>query len=470
MDDLRPFQRRFLSAALAPRIDTAVLSLPRGNGKTWLAARILTRCLTPGDPLHVPGAEYLLVSGSVEQARLCFRFVRAALEHTGAYRWLDSLSRIAATDLATNTRLRVMSSNGKTALGIVGCPLLVADEPGAWEVTGGTLMWDAIATAQGKPGSRLRVVLIGTLAPALGAWWSALIEGGSRGTTHVTCLHADPETWDQWSEIRRVNPLTAISPPFRAKLREERDAARRDSRLKARFLSYRLNVPAVDEAAVLLTVDDWKRIESQAVGAREGRPVVGLDLGGGRAWSAASALWPSGRLEALAVAPGFPSMEAQERRDRVSRGTYQRLVDQGLVTTDGDRRVPRVSYVLEQVKRWHPDVLVCDRFRYPELLDCHLRCPIVARRLMPSEWSEDIRALRRYAADGPLSCAPGSRALFKASLSVAKVRNTDDGNVRLVKRGTNNEARDDVAAALTLAAGARARMPTRSRGVYLGVA
>ena len=31
-----------------------------------------------------------------------------------------------------------------------------------------TLMWDAIATAQGKPGSRLRVVLIGTLAPALG--------------------------------------------------------------------------------------------------------------------------------------------------------------------------------------------------------------------------------------------------------------------------------------------------------------
>ena len=89
---------------------------------------------------------------------------------------------------------------------------------------------------------------------------------------------------------------------------------------------------------------------------------------------------------------------------------------------------------------------------------------------MPSEWSEDIRALRRYAADGPLSCAPGSRALFKASLSVAKVRNNDDGNVRLVKRGTNNEARDDVAAALTLAAGARSRMPKRSLGVYLGVA
>ena len=34
---------------------------------------------------------------------------------------------------------------------------------------------------------------------------------------------------------------------------EERDAARADSRLKARFLSYRLNQPSADESAVLLT-------------------------------------------------------------------------------------------------------------------------------------------------------------------------------------------------------------------------
>ena len=86
------------------------------------------------------------------------------------------------------------------------------------------------------------------------------------------------------------------------------------------------------------------------------------------------------------------------------------------------------------------------------------------------------RVVRRYpgaqALRGgwPAVLRPGSRALFKASLSVAKVRNNDDGNVRLVKRGTNNEARDDVAAALTLAAGARSRMPKRSLGVYLGVA
>ena len=147
MIQLEPFQKRFIANATKPKIDRAAFSLPRGNGKTFLAAHLLTRALTPTDPLHVPGSEYLLCAGSIEQARLCFRFIRAALEPTGHYRWLDSATRIGITDKRDNTRLRVLSSNGKTAMGIVNCPLLVADEPGSWEVNGGQLMADAIDTA-----------------------------------------------------------------------------------------------------------------------------------------------------------------------------------------------------------------------------------------------------------------------------------------------------------------------------------
>ena len=62
------------------------------------------------------------------------------------------------------------------------------------------------------------------------------------------------------------------------------------------------------------------------------------------------------------------------------------------------------------------------------------------------------------AKDGPLNCPPSSRDLIAASLSVAMVKNDDQGSVRLVKRGTNNEARDDVAAGLTLTAGGLARL------------
>lgn len=116
-------------------------------------------------------------------------------------------------------------------MGIVGCPLLVADEPGSWEVVGGQLMHDAIQTAQGMPRSPLRVVYIATLAPATSGWWRDVIDDGSHGSTHVTVLRGDPERWDRWPKIRRCNPLTAVLPAFRAKLIEN---ATRLARIPAR--------------------------------------------------------------------------------------------------------------------------------------------------------------------------------------------------------------------------------------------
>ena len=114
---------------------------------------------------------------------------------------------------------------------------------------------------------------------------------------------------------------------------------------------------------------------------------------------------------------------------------------------------------MDEVRRWAPDHVVCDRFRLPDLHDTNPPCPVVSRMSRWSEHSEDIRALRRRAKDGPLSVESGSRDLLSASLSAALVKNDDAGNVRLVKRGSNNQARDDVAAGLALAAGAVERMP-----------
>ena len=205
----------------------------------------------------------------------------------------------------------MIGSNGRTAMGLAGCPWAICDEPGAWETNGGTLLHDAIETAKGKPGSPLRALYIGTLAPAVSGWWHDLIDDGTHGSTVVHALRGDPERWDQWGEIRRVNPLTAISATFRKKLLEERDAARADTRLKARFLSYRLNVPSGDESTMLLTVDDWKRVCQRPVPERDGKPIVGVDLGAGRAWSAAVAVWRNGRTEAIAIAPGIPDLTAQ---------------------------------------------------------------------------------------------------------------------------------------------------------------
>ena len=141
--NLRPFQERFIKAATAPGIDTAALSLPRANGKSWLAGYLCARILTPDDRLFRRGTESVLCAASIEQARIVFRFAREVLEPTGAYRFLDSHTRIGITHKETNTKLRVIGSNGRTAMGLVGCPWAVCDEPGSWEVNGGTLLHDA---------------------------------------------------------------------------------------------------------------------------------------------------------------------------------------------------------------------------------------------------------------------------------------------------------------------------------------
>ena len=473
MEAMRAFQKQFLRGALAPGVDVAALSIPRGNGKSWLAGQILLRCLTPGDDLHVPGSEYLLCAASIEQARLVYRFIRAELEGDTEYRLVDSTTRLGITHLPTNTRLRVLSSNGKTAMGIVACPILVADEPGSWEVIGGTLMYDAIVTALGKPGSPMKAIFIGTIAPSFEGWYANLVADGSGNTTYVQSLQGDRAKWDQWSEIRRCNPLTAVAPEFTKRLLVERDEARLDSRLKARFMSYRLNVPSGDESEVLLTVEDWEEVVSRPVPDRVGKPIVGVDLGGGRAWSSAVAVYPNGRVEAKAVCAGIPDLAEQERRDRVPAGQYRTLYEKGYLEIAEGLRVQPPAMLWDTIlATWgKPKLIVMDRFRIDEFKDATGG----SVRLEPqvTRWSEaafDIRSLRKMAKDGPLAIEMDSRLLLATSLSKSMVKNDDQGNTRLVKKANNNTSRDDVAAALLLAAGAMARLPKSAGWVWKGFA
>ena len=455
---LRKFQKQFIAKATSPEIDTCVLSLPRGNGKSTLAGHLAARILTPTDPLFRAGSESVIVAATLEQGRIVYRFARDILgQDNPQYRFADSLTRIHITHKATKTALQVRGSNAKNVMGLTNCPYVLADEPGAWETNGGELMFDAIQTAQGKPGSPLTALYIGTLAPASSGWWPELVAGGSNGDTYVQVLQGNKDTWDSWQTIRKANPLTAIDAKFRKKLLSERDAARLDTRKKARFMSFRLNVPTGDESQILLTVEDFKIAQGRPAGLPADRPIVGIDLGGGRAWSAAVAIWQSGRIEAMAVAPGIPDLHEQERRDRVPSGTYRKLVDRGVLEiAEGLRVQPPAALWRAVLERWgYPARVVCDRFRLAELQDSiQGDCFIEPRVTRWSEAASDVRSLRKGFQDGPFSLVESSAPLLAASLSVAYVKGDDQGNTRLAKRDKDNRARDDVAAALLLAAGA----------------
>ena len=461
---LRPFQKRFVAGVFSPGTRRAALSIPRGGGKSWLAAWLVADSLSPGGRLFEAGAENILLSGSFDQARYVFRFARNLLG-TKSYSYTDSTNSIGIRHKATDTRLLVRSSRARGAFGIVGARLAIADEPGSWDAQGGGMMADALDTSIGKANSDLRVVYIGTLAPSRSGWWHDLISDGSGGSTYVQKLQGDLKRWDQWSEIRRVNPLVEISAEFRRTLLEEREKARRDPRLKARFCSYRLNVPSQDESASLLTPEDWETVLKRAVPAAAGRPIVGLDLAQGRAWNAAVSLFKSGRCEAVAVAPGIPSLESQEKRDRVAPNTYVRLREQGTLHVADGRRVPKVRQLIDLVRqKWgKPDFLIADRVRFLELLDCTNGLRAVSRACRWSEASADIRALRAQACDGNLAVEAGSRGLLSASLAVTVIKSDDGGNFKLVKDHANC-SRDDVSAALVLASGASARSSARKPG------
>ena len=375
-ESLRPFQRQFVRAVRDPRINRAVLSVPRGNGKSWLSGLLVASSLSPGEALHAPGVENVLLSGSLDQARFVYRFAKQFLEATGVpgYSFQDSRQQMGITHKPTDTRLKVVSSRARGAFGLVNARLAIADEPGAWDVINGQMMADAIDTSLSKPGQDLTAIYVGTLAPSVSGWWHELCYAGSHGSTYVQLLQGRAERWDQWSEIRRCNPLVNVSPEFRRGLLEERDNARHDEGLKARFCSFRLNLPRKDSRQELLDEAEWKRVRERPVGAAEGRPIVGADIAGERGWSACVAIWPkTSRVEAFAYTPGIPLLDKQERRDRVPGGYYARMVTDCSLLVAAGQHVPEPKLVVDEAfKRW-PNLVgfVCDRFRLPQLLDRH---------------------------------------------------------------------------------------------------
>ena len=368
---LLPFQAAFVRAVGRKEhpVDIAALSCPRGNGKSWLCGRMVARSITPGDPLHEPGVENILCSASTNQARIVLEFARQALDESDAYRW----SIDGVIHLESRTRVRVISSDSRRALGLgANVRLVIADEPGAWSPTAGRRLWDAITTALGK--RRMTVVAVGTLAPAQltgpASWWPSFVAAGSGDGRHVALLQADPEKWGDFDEVLRVNPVAAINPHLRRTLEREHKAALKSERSARTFRQFRLNIPGDPvDTQPLITTGEWERVCARPVPDCEGKPIIAVDLGGNRSWCAGAAIWPSGRIEAWAIAPGVPPLADQEREDQVHEGSYAELVRSGGLSVDAGRAVPGVEGLLSRIWSWEPLCIVCDNYRAPELFD-----------------------------------------------------------------------------------------------------
>ena len=451
-----PFQRRFLRGAFS-QPDDAALTLARGGGKTTLNAAVLTAALI--GPLAQPNAESVLVASSFEQSLIGFRlilsFLRPWLEKDSRrYRVQDSVNRASITDRNTGASVRVLGSDPKRLHGLQA-NLLMLDEVAQWPSNQVDAMVAALETSRGKiPDSRL--LWIGTRPEGGAHPFAKALEGGV-GYSQVHAARPDDPPFRRKTWLR-ANPGLAHFPDLERVIRIEAQNAKVDPSRLAQFKALRLNMGVSDvPQSLLLPADTWARAEGEALPV--GPFIVGIDLGGSYAQSAAAAYWPlTGRLDAVAVFPAIPDLTERGLFDGVG-PLYTECARRGELLVAG-QRVAHIPTLLEQVlSRWGtPAAVVADRYRIVELRP-HLEAvsfptstELVERGMGYRDGAEDVRAFCRAALDGELT--PVKSLLLRSSMAEARTVSDPAGNRKLAKGsegGRRERARDDTVAAAILA-------------------
>ena len=462
-----PWQARFVRGAFRDGCQSAALSVARGNGKTALLSGIA--CATLDGPLAVPRGETVIVASSFEQARIAFEHVLAfmgdKLKDKARWKVWDTAQQARVEHRGTGARVRCVGSDPRRAHGLA--PVLVlADEPAQWPGNTGERMVAALRTAAGKqPHSRF--VALGTRPANEDHWFAKMLEGGCDfAQIHAASDEVPPFRKRTWL---KANPSLRYLPDLEHAIRTEAGEARADPSMLAAFRALRLNLGTDDVMqSTLLDAATWRRITGDA--PREGRPVLGWDLGQSEAMAACAAFWPaSGRLEALASFPREPSLDKRGAQDGVG-ALYRRMFERGELVVTGGEAVDLREFVELAVERFGlPSAMAADRWRVRELVDILAglrvpRVPLAERGQGFKDGAEDVRDFRRACIEDRVT--PASSLLLTAAVGEARTVSDPAGNAKLAKAsqaGRRRRAKDDAAAAAILAVSLGSRRTSRSR-------
>ena len=471
-----PWQRQFVRGAFAQDVQSAALSVARGNGKTALLSGIAAATLD--GPLAVSRGETVIVASSFEQARIAFEhvtaFMDAKLRDKRRWRVWDSANMARVECLLTGARVRCIGSDPRRAHGLV--PVLVlADEPAQWPETTGERMVAALRTAAGKqPHSRF--VALGTRPADAEYWFAKMLAGGADyAQSHAARADDPPFRKRTWA---KANPSLAHMPDLESAIRTEARQARQDPALLASFEALRLNLGTEDAAvSTLLDAGLWRAIEG--VAELDGPAVWGVDLGTSAAQSAVACYHPqTGALASLAAFPAEPTLAERGLRDGVG-GLYAECAGRGELLTLGRHTVDVRALMQAALDRFgRPARIVADRWREADLREAldAAGVPMAAlefRGMGYRDGAEDVRQFRRACADRRVTPAPS--LLLRSAMAEARTVSDPAGNHKLSKGsqgGRRVRARDDAAAAAILAvsAGVRAPVAPVRRWRYRGMA
>ncbi|OZD31698.1 terminase large subunit [Rhodococcus sp. 06-156-3b] len=219
---LRDFQTEMIRGMFAPGVRTALVSIPRANGKTMLAAALAIAELFVGPP----SAEVLVVASDQRQANITLKYARRMIELNPE---LESRVQIYADKL-------YVPENDATLLPLpaeVGAlhghdpSLQIVDE--LHVVTEG--VWEAVTSVAGKRPESLTLAISTPSASSDSIMWKLVEHGRSQSDSSFYlkefsapegCATDDRDAW------RQANPAMSCKDPFLSE--DGMEAARRTIR------------------------------------------------------------------------------------------------------------------------------------------------------------------------------------------------------------------------------------------------
>jgi phage terminase large subunit-like protein len=464
---LAKFQRDFVRGALDPENMVAVLSIGRGNAKTALAAGVALGAVMGELGDRQPKREILLAARNRDQAKTAFGFIAGYVEGLPAAqrrRFIIRRGSRLEVEFTDNGRglARCIAADGRSILG--GAPTLaILDERAAWEKDKGDQLENAILSGLGKRNGK--ALIISTSAPDSANTFSRWLDEPPPGTYVQEHRPAFGLPADDAESLLIANPGAAegIGASLEWLQAQARRAIARGGSALSSFRNLNRNERvASEDRSVLVTVDEWLAAEvaPDAMPARHGECILGIDLGGSRSMSAAAFYWPTtGRLEAVGTFPGNPGLADRGAADGVS-GRYLEMRDRAELSVLGENTVPPGPWLASVTKLVDGSPISCivgDRFRHAEFVEAMqaagLRVPFIWRGFGWKDGSEDIERFRRSLFDGLVKTRPS--LLLRSAFADAITLIDPAGNAKLAKGRSLGRIDAAAAAVLAIAEGSR---------------
>lgn len=374
---LRPWQRAIIDRIYGPgeasrAVRTALLTIPRKNGKSQLAAALALAHLV--GPEAEPRGQVFSAAADRDQAGIIFAEMEAFILADHALRARCNIQRFAKRieDAETGSVYRAMSSDARKAHGL-SASFVVYDELAQ---APDRHLYDNLETSMGARESPLMVV-ISTQSPdphhvltEITRYAERVNRGEIEDPTFAGIIYAAPADADPWDEAtwQACNPALG---DFRS-LEEMRAAAEKAKRIPAREAAFRslyLNQPVAADQRFIAAAD-WKNCEAPIdPAALRGRPCfAGLDLSSTRDLTALVLYFPD---DGGAVLPFFwvPGERLAEREDR-DRVPYRIWRERGFLEAPQGRAIDKRSIVrrlAEIASRFDLQGIAYDRWRMEDL-------------------------------------------------------------------------------------------------------